>query len=76
MYSEPSPTSKMELFGKIVNDFQLLAIFSKSSISDAWMGYAFAFDIGGETEWETFECTKNIYDCDVNICDAKWFWRN
>ena len=32
MYSEWSQTSKMELFAKLVHGFQLLTIFSKSSI--------------------------------------------
>ena len=31
-YSEPSRTSKMELFAKIVNGWKLLTIFAKSSI--------------------------------------------
>ena len=31
---EPSETSKMELFVKIVNDIKLLTIFTKSSILD------------------------------------------
>ena len=33
-YSEPYETSKMELFAKIVNGFQLFTIFAKSSILD------------------------------------------
>ena len=34
MYSKSSPTSKMELFREIVNDFFLLTIFPKSIILD------------------------------------------
>ena len=43
-FSEPSQTSKMELFEKIVNDFQFLTIFPKSFILDLWLasGYVFA----------------------------------
>ena len=43
-FSEPSQTSKMELFEKIVNDFQFLTIFPKSFLLDLWLasGYVFA----------------------------------
>ena len=34
VYSEPSRTSTMELFEKMVNGFELLNIFTKSSILD------------------------------------------
>ena len=34
-YSEPSQTSEMELFVKIVNDW---IIFAKGSILDVWLG--------------------------------------
>ena len=37
-YPEPSKTSKMELFVKIVNDFYPLTIFAKSFILDIWLG--------------------------------------
>ena len=43
-YSEPSQTSKMELFSKIVNGGKLLAIFPKSSILDVWQGSEYAFE--------------------------------
>ena len=33
-YSQPSPTSKMELFAKKVNGFKWLFIFRKSSMLD------------------------------------------
>ena len=33
-YSEPCQTSKIELFAKIVNGFQPLTIFAKSSVLD------------------------------------------
>ena len=41
-YSEPFKASKMKLFVKIVNDFQSLTIFAKSSILDVWQGYEYA----------------------------------
>ena len=37
-FSEPSPISKLKLSAKVVNGFQPLTIFAKSSISDVWMG--------------------------------------
>ena len=37
-FSEPSQTSKMELFTKILSGFQILTIFEESSISEVWMG--------------------------------------
>ena len=37
-YSELSVKSKMELFVKIVNDFKLLIIFTKISITDVCLG--------------------------------------
>ena len=43
-HAEPSQTHKMELFEKIVNSFQLLTVFSKSFISDAWLGSEYAFE--------------------------------
>ena len=36
--------SKMELFVKIVNGFQMLAIFSKCSILNGWQGSEYASD--------------------------------
>ena len=38
VYLEPSPASKKELFGKIVNGFQPLTIFAKGSILDVGLG--------------------------------------
>ena len=37
-YSEPSRTSKIEPFVKIVNHFQKVNYFRKSSILDVWLG--------------------------------------
>ena len=44
MYSKPCQTlsTLTEIFAKIVNDFQPLTIFAKSSISDVWQGIEFA----------------------------------
>ena len=42
MYLEPSQTSKMDLFAKIVNVFQPLTIFAESFILDVRLGSAYA----------------------------------
>ena len=42
VYSEPRRTSKMEFFEKIVNYFQPLIIFAKSSILDIRLGSEYA----------------------------------
>ena len=49
-YSEPSRTSKMQLFAKIVNGFQPLIIFAKSFILDVQLGFEYVSesDIHGE----------------------------
>ena len=41
-YSEPCPTSKMELFVKTVHGWQPLIIFAKSSILQVWQGAEYA----------------------------------
>ena len=38
VYPEPSETSKMKIFEKLVNDFQPLTIFDKCSISGVSQG--------------------------------------
>ena len=45
MFSESSPTSKMEPFGKIIKNFLRLTIFAKSSILDVWQGSEYASGI-------------------------------
>ena len=42
LYSEPSRTSTMKLFAKIVKDFQLLTIFIKSIILDIRLCFEYA----------------------------------
>ena len=44
-YSEPSRTSTMELFMKIVNGLNPWTIFPKSSILDIWRGSEYATDL-------------------------------
>ena len=38
MYSEPCQTSEIELFGNIINGFQMVTIFAKSSILNLLQG--------------------------------------
>ena len=38
-HSAPSQISKMVLFARIIDDFELLTTFAKSSILNAWLGY-------------------------------------
>ena len=44
-YSKPSQTSTMRLFWKLVNDYQQLTTFAKSSILDFWFGSECAFAV-------------------------------
>lgn len=37
VYSESVQTYKMELFAEMINSFQLLTVFAKSSLLDVWM---------------------------------------
>ena len=43
-YSEPSRTSKLELFAKIFNSFSPLTIFAKSFIADVRLGSEYTSD--------------------------------
>ena len=45
VYPEPYQTSKMELLAKIVNGFQPLTIFAKSSILDVRQGSKYTSNI-------------------------------
>ena len=47
VYSKHCQTFKMEIFAKIVNGFQPLTFFAKSSIVEVWQGseYASAFSL-------------------------------
>lgn len=39
VYSESVQTYKMELFAEMINSFQLLTAFAKSSLLNVWMGF-------------------------------------
>ena len=45
VYSEPSQTSKMQFFAKIVEDFESLIIFVKCSISDVQLGSEYTYEV-------------------------------
>ena len=55
------PTSKMELFAKLVNNWKLLHFFSKSSIRDIWQGSEYA-----SAEWKV-----NCFARFCNILQSK-----
>ena len=42
-YSEPCQISKVELFSKILGDFQSLTISAKSCVLDLWQDSEYAF---------------------------------
>ena len=46
-YSEPCQTPKIECFVQIVNSFQSLTIFAKSSILDIWLGSEYVAALQG-----------------------------
>ena len=41
MDSEPSQTSKMDFFEKIINSWKPLTIFAKSTILEVWLSSAY-----------------------------------
>ena len=43
-YSELNQPPKMELFVKMANGFQLLAIYAKHSILNVWQNFEYASD--------------------------------
>ena len=76
MYLEPCQKYKIELIKKIVNGFQLLAIFGKNSTLDVWHSFQYAsvlFDIAYlvlgrlcETELSS-HCEKGYYKGDPSL---------
>ena len=47
-YSEPIQTSKVKVFGEIVNGFWFLTIFAKSSILDVWQDSEFTSEASND----------------------------
>ena len=66
VYSEPSRTSKVVLFAKIVNGFHLLTIFAKGSILDVRMGSEYASTSYYETKIQKAEKMRNRSKQDKN----------
>ena len=60
-YSEPIQTSKMELFGKIVNGFSPLTIFAKSYILDVWLGSENASAVDFDQVFAQYELDINCF---------------
>ena len=44
-YSKHGRTSKMEFFGKLINGFLLLNIFTESSLLDVWLGSKYVSEV-------------------------------
>ena len=51
MNTEPARATKIQLFAKIVNDFQMQSIFAKSYILDVRLGSGYASDKDNENTW-------------------------
>ena len=49
--TEPTRATKMQLFAKIVNGFQMQSIFAKSYILDVRLGSGYASDKDNENTW-------------------------
>ena len=62
-HSEPSQTSKVELFVKIVNSSKSLIVFARSSILDDWFG----------SEYVCFVCKKRAF-CFYFLLEKKHWW--
>ena len=58
-YSEHCQTSKVELFEKIIEDFESLAVFDKRSILNVWQGSEYASATDGRL-FRTAEETNTI----------------
>ena len=55
VYSEPTQTSTMQLFAKIIIGFQLFTTFLKSSMLDIRLGFGYASEYSEYSEYfETF----------------------
>ena len=58
--SEPSQTSKMELFAKVVNSSKSLIVFARSSILDDWFGSEYACFVRKKQHFVSISFKKNI----------------
>ena len=84
-FSEPSQTSKKELFAKIVNGFTHLIIFAKSSIFDIWLNSECASSVKSwhEIIFYNFTFLKtlflwiwlkvNLFSLKVDLCINFWY---
>ena len=54
----PCQTSKMQLFVKIVNDFESLTVSPKSSILDAWQDSGYVSNLQPKNKFKMHVCTS------------------
>ena len=64
----------MELFAKIVNEFQPLTIFEKSSILDVWLGIERASGKRFFSAFHTF--SKSLNNLEQNMLTSFCFWED
>lgn len=77
---EPSQTSKIKFFAKIVNGFQLITVFPKTSILDIWLRSECAFAIHYRKKLWYIMNAKTIANCgyinyninNYNFCYSGW----
>ena len=62
MNTEQTRATKMQLFAKIVNGFQMQSIFSKSYILDVRLGSGYASGKDNENTWVKKIALKRIGD--------------
>ena len=70
-YSEPSQTSKMELFVKIVKSWNPLSIFAKSSIIDVWQCSEDNSEFS--CKWSHFWRGTDIPNTKLNESVTEWY---
>ena len=70
--TETIQTSKMELFAKIVNDWNPLTIFAKSFILDVYVGFEYASAL--LLTWIRIERLCSVYNWASQLCPWK-FWK-
>ena len=71
VYLEPSQTSKIEPFVKIVGNFMPLAIFTKSSILDVWLGSKNA-----STSFSKSFCQFNFFSFSSHLVYFSYYFIN
>ena len=75
-FSEPSQTSKTELFAKIINNWKPLTIFTKSSILDVRLGSEYASELNW-LNWISLSILGNRYlsSYTLLILSSTWIYK-